>query len=95
MSQTNTTAQLANAQALVAKLTAEANASQFDSIESVGKTFEGSLVKIEYKGEPTKDSTGKQVERIPLALMATFVQLAIGEKYTVTAGQKFVNITRN
>ena len=95
MSQTNTIDQLANAQALVAKLTAEANAGQFDSIESIGQTFEGSLVKIEYKGEPTKDSTGKQVERIPLALIATFVQLAIGEKYTVTAGQKFVNITRN
>ena len=94
MSQTTSTA-LEKAIQEVHRLSAEQTAQQFDTPASISETFINSLVKIEYKDKPQLDSSGKQVERIPLVLMATYLQLVLGNKFNVTAGQKYVNITRN
>ena len=86
---------LEEAQALVSKLEAEATASQFSTLENTAKTFEDSLELVSYKGEPTIDNdTGKQIERIPIEVLASFVGSIMDSKFKVTAGKKYVNITR-
>ena len=85
---------LEEAQALVAKLQQEVTANQFSTLDNVGKTFEGALEKVAYKGEPTVDSEGNQIERIPIEVLASFVGSIMGSKFSVTAGKKYVNITR-
>ena len=91
---TSKTVTLEEAEALVAKLQAEATANQFSTLENTAQTFEDSLVKESYKGEPTKDSEGNQIERIPIEVLASFVGSIMGSKFNVSAGKKYVNITR-
>lgn len=91
---TSQTMSLEEAQALVAKLQAQATANQFSTLENTAKTFENSLVKESYKGEPTVDSEGNQIERIPIEVLASFIGSIMGLNFNVTAGKKYVNITR-
>ena len=91
---TSQTMSLEQAEALVSKLKAEATANQFSTLENTAKTFEDSLVKESYKGEPTVDSEGNQIERIPIDVLASFIGSIMGSKFNVTAGKKYVNITR-
>jgi len=87
--------ELEKAQAVVAKLQAEATATKFSTLDNTGKTFEDSLELVSYKGEPTIDTnSGKQIERIPIEVLASFVGSIMGSKFSVNAGKKYVNITR-
>ena len=74
---TTTQTELEKAQALVDKLQAEATANQFSTLDNVGKTFESALEPVSYKGEPTVDSEGNQILRIPIEIQSAFISLSL------------------
>jgi mRNA-degrading endonuclease HigB of HigAB toxin-antitoxin module len=87
---------LAEAEAQVAKLRAEAEANQFSSPASIRETLIEALNVVEYKDEPQLDSvTGKQIERVNLEVLASLVQHFIGSTFTAKSGKKYVNVIRN
>ena len=87
---------LAEAEAQVSKLRAEAQANQFSSPASTKETIIESLSVVEYKDEVQLDSvSGKPIERANLEVLASLVQHFIGSAFTVKAGKKYVNIIRN
>lgn len=92
---TSKTVTLEEAEALVAKLKAEATANQFSTLENTAQTFADALEEVSYKGEPTVDNEGNQILRIPIEIQSAFIASLLEKMgYNVNAGKKYTNVTR-
>ena len=87
---------LAEAEAQLAQLRAEAEAGRFSSPDNIKETLVNALVEVVYEKEPQQDSkTGKPISRVNLETMTSLLQFFIGSEYTCISGKKYTNIIRN